>query len=78
MTAIELKTGEFEPSHLGQLQFYLEVLDRDIKKPHENPSVGILICKTKDDEVVKYALNRNVSPTKYDPCSSVLNKFLFY
>lgn len=63
MTAIELKTREFEPSHLGQLQFYLEVLDRDIKKPHENPSIGILICKTKDEEVVKYAMNRNMSPT---------------
>lgn len=63
MAAIELKTTEFQPSHLGQLQFYLEVLDRDIKKPHENPSIGILICKTKDDEVVKYAMNRNMSPT---------------
>lgn len=63
MAAIELKITEFEPSHLGQLQFYLEVLDRDIKKPHENPSIGILICKTKDEEVVKYAMNRNMSPT---------------
>jgi predicted nuclease of restriction endonuclease-like (RecB) superfamily len=63
MAAIELKVTEFEPSHLGQLQFYLEVLDRDIKKPHENPSIGILICKTKDEDVVKYAMNRNMSPT---------------
>lgn len=63
MAAIELKTTEFDPSHLGQLQFYLEVLDRDVKKPHENPSIDILICKTKDDEVVKYALNRSMSPT---------------
>lgn len=63
MAAIELKTTEFEPSHLGQLQFYLEALDSDIKKPHENPSIGILICKTKDDEVVKYAMNRSLSPT---------------
>lgn len=47
--AIELKTTEFQPSHMGQLQFYLEALDRDIKKPHENPSIGILICKTKDE-----------------------------
>ena len=59
----ELKISEFHPSHLGQLQFYLEALDRDIKKPHENPSIGILICKSKDDEVVKYAMNRNMSPT---------------
>lgn len=63
MIAIELKSTEFSPSHLGQLQFYLEVLDKDIKKPHENPTIGILICKTKDEEVVKYALNRHASPT---------------
>jgi RecB family endonuclease NucS len=63
MVAIELKTTEFEPAHFGQLQFYLEALDRDVKKPHENPSMGILVCKTKDDEVVKYAMNRNMSPT---------------
>ena len=63
LVAIELKSTEFHPSHLGQLQFYLEALDQDIKKSHENPSIGILICKTKDDEVVKYALNRHASPT---------------
>lgn len=63
MCALELKISEFHPSHIGQLQFYLEALDRDIKKPHENPSIGILICKSKDDEVVKYAMNRNMSPT---------------
>ena len=63
MVAIELKSTDFQPAHLGQLQFYLEVLDKDLKKPHENPSIGILICKTKDDEVVKYALNRHASPT---------------
>lgn len=61
MVAIE--TIDFQPSYVGQLQFYLEALDSDIKKPHENPSIGILICKTKDDEVVKYAMNRNMSPT---------------
>jgi predicted nuclease of restriction endonuclease-like (RecB) superfamily len=63
MCALELKISEFHPSHIGQLQFYLEALDCDIKKPHENPSIGILICKSKDDEVVKYAMNRNMSPT---------------
>ncbi len=63
LVVIELKVTEFKPEHLGQLQFYLEVLDKQIKKPHENPSIGILICKTKDDEVVKYALNRHLSPT---------------
>jgi predicted nuclease of restriction endonuclease-like (RecB) superfamily len=63
MVAIELKTTDFQPAHVGQLQFYLETLDCDIRKPHENPSIGILICKTKDDEVVKYTMNRSVSPT---------------
>ncbi|MEM7038897.1 MAG: PDDEXK nuclease domain-containing protein, partial [Bacteroidota bacterium] len=42
---------------------YLEALDRDVKKAHENPSVGIILCKDKDDEVVEYAMSRNVSPT---------------
>jgi len=63
MVAIELKTTEFQPAHFGQLQFYLEALDNDVKKQHENPSIGILICKTKDEEVVKYAMNRSMSPT---------------
>jgi predicted nuclease of restriction endonuclease-like (RecB) superfamily len=62
LIAIELKVTEFQPEYLGKLQFYLEALDRDVKKDHENPSIGILICKTKDEEVVEYALSRNVSP----------------
>ena len=48
---------------MGQLNFYLEALDSDVKKPHENPSIGILICKNKDIEVVEYALRRNLAPT---------------
>jgi predicted nuclease of restriction endonuclease-like (RecB) superfamily len=63
MVAIELKIENFKPDHLGQLNFYLEALDRDIKKPHENPSIGILLCKGKDDMVVEYAMSRNLSPT---------------
>ena len=62
LVAIELKVTDFKPEHMGKLQFYLEALDNDVKKPHENPSVGLLICKTKDDEVVKYTMNRSVSP----------------
>lgn len=62
LVAFELKTGQFEPAHLGQLSFYLEALDRDRKRPHENPSIGVLLCKRKDDEVVEYALSRNLSP----------------
>ena len=63
MVAIELKNERFKPEHLGQLNFYLEALDNDIKKAHENPSIGILLCKGKDDTVVEYALNRSLSPT---------------
>lgn len=62
LVAFELKIGAFKPEHLGQLNFYLEALDRDVKKPHENPSIGVLLCRDKDDEVVEYALSRNLSP----------------
>lgn len=62
LVAIELKVGEFKPEHLGQLEFYLEALDSDIKKPNENPSVGLILCTDKDDTVVEYALRRSLSP----------------
>lgn len=62
LVAVELKVGAFEPEHIGKLNFYLEALDRDMKKPHENPAVGVLLCAGKDDEVVEYALNRSASP----------------
>jgi predicted nuclease of restriction endonuclease-like (RecB) superfamily len=63
MVAIELKIEKFKPEHLGQLNFYLEALDRDVRKPHENPSIGILLCNGKNDTVVEYALSRTLSPT---------------
>ncbi|PRZ23279.1 PDDEXK nuclease domain-containing protein [Flavobacterium granuli] len=63
LVAFELKADNFKPDHLGQLNFYLEALDRDIKKPNENPSIGVLLCKDKDSEVVEYALSRSLSPT---------------
>jgi predicted nuclease of restriction endonuclease-like (RecB) superfamily len=62
LVAIELKTTRFSPEHLGQLNFYLEALDRDHKKAHENPAIGLLLCASKDDEVVEYALSRSLSP----------------
>jgi len=62
LVAIELKVGRFEPEYLGKLSFYLEALDRDVKKPHENPAIGVLLCASKDDEVVEYALSRSASP----------------
>jgi predicted nuclease of restriction endonuclease-like (RecB) superfamily len=62
LVAIELKATRFEPGHLGQLNFYLEALDRDYRKLHENPAIGLLLCATKDSEVVEYALSRSLSP----------------
>ncbi len=62
LVALELKVGRFEPEYLGKLNFYLEALDRDHRKPHENPALGVLLCASKDDEVVEYALNRSLSP----------------
>lgn len=62
LVAIELKMGRFEPEYLGKLEFYLEALDRDVRKSHENPAIGLLLCAGKDDEVVEYALSRSVSP----------------
>ena len=62
LVAIELKVGRFEPEYLGKLNFYLETLDRDVRKPHERPTLGLLLCASKDDEVVEYALSRSLSP----------------
>ncbi|MEA3446124.1 MAG: PDDEXK nuclease domain-containing protein, partial [Bacteroidota bacterium] len=61
--ALELKATKFKPEYLGKLEFYLEALDKDVKHRDENPSIGILLCKSTDDEVVEYALSRSVSPT---------------
>ena len=63
LVAFELKTEKFRPEHIGQLNFYLEALDRDVKKDNENPSIGILLCNDKDDIIVEYALSRTLSPS---------------
>ncbi|WP_144282019.1 PDDEXK nuclease domain-containing protein [Chryseobacterium echinoideorum] len=63
LVAFELKADKFKPEHLGQLNFYLEALDRNVKNDNENPSIGILLCKDKDTEVVEFALSRSLSPT---------------
>ncbi|MBS1737514.1 MAG: DUF1016 family protein [Bacteroidetes bacterium] len=62
LVLFELKIEDFAPEFLGKLNFYLEALDRDVKRPNENPSIGILLCKGKDTEVVEYAMARNASP----------------
>lgn len=63
LVLFELKMGDFEPEYLGKLNFYLEALDRDVKKSHEKQSVGVLLSKGKDNEVVEYAMARNTSPS---------------
>lgn len=81
LVLFELKITEFEPEFLGKLNFYLEALDRDVKRTFENPSIGILLCKGKDTEVVEYAMARSTSAaiiaeyeTKLIPKSVLANK----
>lgn len=81
LVLFELKIQEFEPEFLGKLNFYLETLDRDVKRPFENNSIGVLLCKGKDTEVVEYAMARNTSPamiadyeTKLIPKNVLANK----
>ena len=82
LVAIELKIGAFKPEYVSKMDFYLEGLDRQVKKPDENPSVGLLLCSSKDDDVVEYAMSRTLSPmmvAEYQlqlPDKSVLKKKL--
>ena len=62
LVAFELKARAFRPADMGQLEFYLEALDRDVKRANENPSVGVLLCKSADHSTVEYALSRTMSP----------------
>ena len=62
LVAIELKVGKFKPEYVSKMDFYLEGLDRQVRKPDENPSVGLLLCASKNDEVVEYAMSRTLSP----------------
>lgn len=62
LVAMELKTGKFKPEYVSKMDFYLEGLDRQVKKPDENPSVGLILCASKNDEVVEYAMSRTMSP----------------
>jgi predicted nuclease of restriction endonuclease-like (RecB) superfamily len=63
LAAVELKVTEFLPEYVGKMQFYLEALDRKVKKSHENPSIGIIICATKDEEIVEFALRSRQKTT---------------
>ena len=63
LVAVELKKTKFHPRDLGLLEFYLEALDRDVKRSNENPSIGIILCPEADRVVVEYAMSRSMSPT---------------
>lgn len=63
LVAFELKIGRFQPEYIGKVNFYLEALDRDYRKPNENPSIGVILCTTRDSDVVEYAMSRSLSPT---------------
>lgn len=62
LVAFELKIGKFKPEYISKMDFYLEALDRQKKKENENPSVGMILCASKDNEVVEYAISRSLSP----------------
>jgi len=63
LVAFELKISKFQPEYVGKMDFYLEALDREHKKPNENPSIGVILCASKEDEVVEFAMSRSLSPT---------------
>jgi predicted nuclease of restriction endonuclease-like (RecB) superfamily len=72
LVAFDLKIDEFKPEYMGKMSFYLESLDRDVKKLHEKPSIGIILCKGKDSEVVEYALARTTSPAAIADYTTIL------
>lgn len=63
LVAFELKIGKFKPEYISKMDFYLEALDRQERKENENPSVGVILCANKDEQVVEYAMSRTMSPT---------------
>lgn len=62
LVAVELKIGKFKPEYISKMDFYLEALDRQVKKNNENPSVGLLLCASKNAEIVEYSMSRTLSP----------------
>ena len=62
LVAVELKLGEFKPIYLGQLQTYLQLLDDEVRKPHENPSIGIILCQDTDKAYVEYVIQKYDNP----------------
>jgi predicted nuclease of restriction endonuclease-like (RecB) superfamily len=63
LVAFELKIDKFQPEYISKMDFYLEALDREHRKSNENPSIGVILCASKENEVVEFAMSRNLSPT---------------
>ena len=61
LVAMELRIRKFKPEYISKMDFYLEGHDRQVKKPDENPSVGLILCASKNDEVMEYAMSRTMS-----------------
>ncbi len=81
LVAIELKVGKFKPSYLGQLYAYLQVLDDKVRKPHENPSIGIVLCKTANQAYAEYAVrdyNKPMGVATYKTFSDMPEQFQQY
>ena len=76
LVAFELKLGEFKAEYLGKMNLYLEVLDRDVKKEQENPSVGVILCSSKDKDVVEYSISKNMCQTIYKKLSNNNHKVI--
>ncbi|HRW22214.1 MAG TPA: PDDEXK nuclease domain-containing protein, partial [Bacteroidales bacterium] len=72
LVAFDLKITDFKPEYMGKMEFYLEALDKNVKKTHEKPSLGIILCKNHDSQVVQYALNRTVSPAMIAKYQTIL------
>ena len=62
LVVVELKTGDFKPGYLGQLMSYLQILDDKVRKQHENPSIGIVLCKSANKDYVEYVIQKYDSP----------------
>ncbi len=77
LVVIDLKIDDFKPEYMGKMDFYLEALDRDVKKPHENPSVGMILCKNADTDVVEYSLSRSLSQTMISEYKTKLIQRMF-
>jgi len=78
LVAIELKHGEFKPEYLGKMNFYLSALDDLVRLPHENPSIGIILCKTKKQRIVEYAFRDMTKPmgvATYKTASKLPSKY---